>query len=120
MNATPSNEAYVIICTQGLMDLTAIRRECRDQSWCPILVYNKDGNRTIPYFKNIQTANSFRKRNFPKEWIGGVVDLTPIDIQTLSNKGLNWEYLDFPKKMPLIFEVEIHEFAEKPLLYVNP
>ena len=108
---------YCIVCTQGEMSYQDVLRECKSQKWVPILVMRlEEGPPIIPCFESTEVARNFARRNLPKSWLRGVVNLTMRDTQWIDKKGWRIVLYDFPKKLKDVvpFDIEVLEYDEEP------
>jgi hypothetical protein len=109
-----------VLCTDGQMNLQHVQSECISGKWVPLLVYTIEGEEgvVIPLFHDQKTARSFIKRNLPKDWVHGGVELTDRDIDWIKDKGWKIREMNYPNKVTdllgLKFTMEILEFAEEP------
>lgn len=114
-----------ILCTDGQMHLNEIRKECQTEKWVPLFSYteNDDPTPIIPIFSNQNILKSFIKRNLPKEWLRGGVDLCDEDLEKMKARGWRLREMTFPNKLKglknIKFGLEILELDEKPDLHVS-
>lgn len=114
-----------ILCTDGQMHLNEIRKECQAEKWVPLFSYteNDDPTPIIPIFSNQNILKSFIKRNLPKEWLRGGVDLCDEDLEKMKARGWRLREMTFPNKLKglknIKFGLEILELDEKPDLHVS-
>jgi hypothetical protein len=104
------------------MDLSEVRNECVPGKWVPIFGFrsNSEDSPTIPLFHNEETAKKFIKRNLPKEWWHGGVELTDADIEWMKSKGWILKEMNFPHLVTNYkYGVEILEFSEQPNFRVS-
>ncbi|MDO8512029.1 MAG: hypothetical protein Q7S57_02050 [bacterium] len=103
---------YAIVCTQGHMNSREVENECVAQKWVPLVVFRKEGKTFMPFFKVTKFARRFAKRNLPKEWLTGAVNLGDEDRAIITGKGIICTVLDFPDKLKDVaeFDIEIHEY----------
>lgn len=111
-----------ILFTDGVLKLHEIADECKKGKWVPVCVYREksvvDGIPTVIGFNDQETAKKFAKRNLPKEWLRGGVELTKQDMQWIKDKGWNIEVFTFPKLMTShpLYEIsfEVIELSDEP------
>lgn len=116
---------YAVLCSDGMIDVTAILKECRHQKWAPIVSYRKNSAPAItiiPVFDDPNIAKNFAKRNLPKDWLRGAVFLTPKNIEWIAKKGWEIEEMNFPKlvrDLPITLGFEILDFFDKPEVVIH-
>lgn len=114
-----------ILCTDGQLKLSEIKNECQNEQWVPIFTYTQDDDPTpiVPVFSNQNVAKSFIKRNLPKDWLHGGVDLCPEYIEKMKEKGWRIREMSFPNKLKGLknvkFGLEVFELDEKPDLEMS-
>jgi hypothetical protein len=76
----------------------------------------EEGPPIIPCFESTEVARNFARRNLPKSWLRGVVNLTMRDTQWIDKKGWRIVLYDFPKKLKDVvpFDIEVLEYDEEP------
>ena len=92
-----------------------LKAECISGKWLPILVYsNGDGIPIVPLFETVAMAAKFSKRNLPKTWLCGVLNLHKRDAEWMDSKGWRACKFDYPRKLKDVvkFDVEILEFEQ--------
>lgn len=101
----------VAFCTEGQMGVEEVVKEC--SSWIPLLVIKHDGKTVLPTFISEEICKKFCKKNLPKDWFFGCVNLTYEDVEVLATKDLEVLEFTFPRLLKDAFEfgIEIHEFA---------
>jgi len=108
---------WAVLCTDGQLDLNAVRNECVPGKWVPLFVYrmNPDEKPIVPVFRDELTTKKFTKRNLPKNWMRGGVELTDRDVEWMKEKGWIIKEMSYPHKVDnYICGFEILEFAEAP------
>jgi hypothetical protein len=74
----------------------------------------KAGEKVVGLDVTKHAAEQFVKRNIPKKWISGVVNITTEDAVAMDEKG--WEAIiyEFPRKLVDIveFDIEVFEYPE--------
>lgn len=98
--------------------------DCAASGWVPLLVTrprdNPDSPPTLLVFKQIETARAFIALNHPKDWVPGVISLTPDDMEVIAAKGWKVEECYYGRRKlgddhpTLIRGAEVHEFVEEP------
>ena len=81
-------DIHCIVCGLSEMSYHDVSIECINEKWIPLLSI-KTTQPTIPCFRGTRTAKRFAERNLTeyKNWLIGVVNLTPRDIEWIKNKG---------------------------------
>lgn len=97
-----------IMCTQGNLSCQDIKNECRKDKWFPILTYVVNGTKNLPLFSDPNKAKKFIKRNLPKNWLQGVIQLTDEDVVQLRSKFnvLDMNYPNIVRDLPGLQWVE--------------
>ena len=105
------------------MNNRELKEECSSGKWLPVLVIRteKDGSPIIPLFDSVQVAARFAKRNLPKGWLCGTVNMRLKDAQWMDQKGWRAIKFDYPRKLVDIvgFDVEILEFEPEHTLVIK-
>lgn len=108
---------WAVLCTDGQMGLNEVRNECISGKWVPIFVFRIDpkDKPIVPLFKSGAITKQFAKRNLPKNWMRGGVELTDREIEWMKEHGWEIKEMDFPHKMDkYICGFEILEFEDSP------
>lgn len=103
---------YCIWSNHGEMKKRELIDECQQEKMLPILVMRTPNEGPIvPVFRNTKTAKTFIKRNLPKNWVCGLVNLTMHEAQLMDEKGWKAICYSFPRvlKDVLQFDIEIFE-----------
>lgn len=114
---------FVIIFSNGQVNLSELSFECREKKWIPLAaIKHNSGAIQIPCFDTVELAKQFAKRNLPKEWIRGAIQLGEKEIDFIIKKGWAFKKFTYPNllkdKTDIEFSFEILDFCEKPeLLY---
>jgi hypothetical protein len=107
-----------IICTDGQMEITDIRKECKSQRWIPIFVYRTAQEIVVPLFSDDYVAKSFIKRNFPPNWVRGGIILSNEDVAWIKSKGWKIRQMSYPNKLTGLKDIEmsfeIIQLADEP------
>lgn len=104
---------FAIVATDGELTSKNIKEECVNEKWISIASYKRNNKTIVPVFIIEKDAIAFFKRNLPKKWIKGTVNLTSLEVDWMLKKGWEMEEMKFPKKISNL-EVEILELAHKP------
>ncbi|RTK94355.1 MAG: hypothetical protein EKK64_08570 [Neisseriaceae bacterium] len=89
---------FAVVATDGELTSKNIKEECVREKWISIVSYKNNNKTTIPVFFNEKDVISFFKRNLPKNWIKGSVNLTELEIDWMLKKGWQIEEMRFAKK----------------------
>jgi hypothetical protein len=102
--------------TLGDMSLREVFSECRSGKFAPLLVYEYDGVRVLPYFTSVSVCKNFCRRNLPKKWPSGAVHCTPEDIEILAAQSLQVKEFSWPRNIKdlVTWDVHVHEFVNTP------
>ena len=122
-------DMVAIIYTDGQLDFAAIRDECRDGKWVPVLAVkpkdDPDAEGTIFLFHRFADAQKFIVLNLRegkyKDWIPGVLTLPAEDVVNICKKH-KVEFQSYARRMTthptLDMSFEVIEVGETPTLYV--
>ena len=86
------------------MSFKEVKDEC-SSGWIPLLVYEFEGRKIIPVFKDINICRDFLKRNMPKGWLYGAVELNKSDIESIAEREC--KFFDWPNKIKDLVEFDI-------------
>ena len=115
--------AFCLFCTQGYMSTKEFKEECTAGKWLPILVMRVGDNAEpiMPMFDSAEIAAKFVKRNLPKGWVCGTVNLRLKDAHWMDNRGWKAIKYDYPKLLKDVvkFDVEIIEFEPEHKLVIK-
>ena len=102
--------------TLGDMSLREVFKECRTGKFVPLLVYEFDGQRILPYFSAESTCRRFCERNLPKKWPSGAVHLTQADLEVLAKHKIQVKDFQWPRNIKdvVTWDVHVHEFVNTP------
>jgi len=105
---------YCIFCTQGQMTPQEFRKECGSECWLPILIFRNPGDQTIvvPVFESREIAKRFARKNLPRDWYCGTLNMRMRDAEWMDNRGWRAIKYNYPHKMTdkVEFDIEILEF----------
>jgi hypothetical protein len=90
--------SYVAVSNDGQMSAQEMLKELQGDKVCPIMAYEEDGIKIVPIFKSIKTAQKFAKRNTPREYIIGTMEIVEHDYDQIKAKGYETRLLEFPNK----------------------
>jgi hypothetical protein len=111
-----------VMCTQGTLKFQEIRDECPTNKWFPILTYVINGEQVLLLFSDQKVAKQFIKRNLPKDWLHGAIELTDDDEKMLRErfKVREMNYPNLMKDLPGIeWKEEVLELDERPNFHVS-
>lgn len=114
--------AYCLFCTQNHMTRKELKEECSQGKWLPMLIMRTEDNDIIlPCFDTVEIARQFIRRNLPKDWVCGTVDLHKKGAQWMDAHGWKAIKFTFPRKLKDVvqFDVEILEFEPGHNLELN-
>lgn len=80
----------------GELNKTEFLSELRDNRVCPLLVYSKNDQPTIPIFASQELAARFARRNTLKECSVGAMEAVEVDMEKLRKEGFVFEQLTWP------------------------
>ncbi len=105
-----------VFTTLGDMSYREVFKECGSEKFAPLLLYEYEGKRILPFFDNAETCRKFCRRNLPKEWPSGAVHLTKEDLGVLATQNLMFEKFHWPRKIKdlVTWDVHVHEFVNTP------
>jgi len=111
----------VVVYSDGQINISDINLDFREKKWIPIAVLKNDlGEIFVPYFNTFDTAKSFSKRNFPKNWLVGAIHLSDDEVEFIISKGWKAMNLNYPKlftnHQELKIDFEIIDFHSKPIV----
>lgn len=108
---------YVLVVMMPEGELTAwnIMTECCKDRWAPFAIYKKDGKTIVPCFRLQKVALDFMTRNGLKEKgkLFGLLKWRKDDVQSVLDRGFEFQYFEFPKRLSVEFECEIHYFVDE-------
>jgi hypothetical protein len=114
--------AFGLFCAQNHMTIKELKEECTAGKWLPMLIMQADDNSPIiPIFDTVDIAVRFAKKNLPKEWVCGIVDIKLRDAKWMDEKGWKAIKFTYPRKLKDIvkFNVEILEYDQEHKLIMN-
>jgi hypothetical protein len=102
--------------TLGDMTLQEVFDECKSGKFAPLLVYEFEGKRVLPYFSSSNICRRFCQRNLPKKWPSGAVHLTTEDLEILAEQNIQVKEFTWPRNIKdvVIWDVHVHEFVNVP------
>lgn len=107
---------FAVLYTDGLVELTSIKNECKKENWAPIFVYEQGKDIIVPCFTSQEDARKFGKKNLPKEWLSGAVSLSEREYFWLKSQKYIIEVMNYPRKIKDLYKTgfRILEFSENP------
>lgn len=113
---------YFVIYSDGQISTQEISSDCQKNSWIPITTIEyKSGDKTIPCFYDANSAKTFAVRNFPKNWLKGIVFLEQEDLIDILSNGYKIDKFSFPKlfkdRQDCVLNFVILDFKTTPDLY---
>jgi hypothetical protein len=116
-----TNDIFVVLCPDGCLTYDDMKM-CQEEKWVPIAVIKKEGKVTVPCFHDPELARKFGKRNYPKDWLAGVIALSLAEIKwMLEVKGWVLQVYTYPNLCKDLegFGYEILEFQSQPDLFMK-
>jgi hypothetical protein len=80
----------------GELNKTEFLNELRQNKVCPLLVYQKGDQPTVPIFASQELAARFARRNTSKECSVGAMEVVEEDKEKLLKEGFAFETLEWP------------------------
>lgn len=96
---------WVAMSSGGVLTKREFVEELQTNRICPLLYYEKDGKKIVPWFKSPHLAKDFASRNTPSCDSIGVMELRDSDKQSLLNSGFEFEELEWPNKREVFVHV---------------
>ena len=96
---------YFAISNDGQLNTDEMLRELAENQICPIMTYEEDNQKVVPVFSTVIMAQKFAKRNTPKEYSIGTMEIKDDDQKQLKDSGYIIEQLHFPKKRKIVVHV---------------
>jgi len=113
------DNVYVVICSDGALKFSDMK-QCQDEKWLPISVFYKENDIHVIAFTDPLVGKRFIKRNYPKNWLVGVIALSEMEIDWLKEKGWKLELFSYPNLLHgRKLGYEILEFQSNPELLLK-
>ena len=92
-------EYFAVLTSQNELCLQDIKNECIQESWVPLCskVDIQTGESSILFFKSLDTARNFIKRNFSRDELVGVIMIQHDQFDVLKNANVNIQVLEWPQ-----------------------
>jgi hypothetical protein len=94
-----TDSGYFLVSNHGDMSVQEMFRELAEEQIAPIVVLEKKGNVTVLVFSTSTVCKKFAKRNLPKNWVNGELQVYKDDLDFISSKGWDIEYFDWPRRV---------------------
>jgi len=88
---------YIIVFTDGDLNIQEIKNECHVDNWSPVLILRTNEGVIVPLFRDRKICINFIKRNVPKKQMVGIMGMSEIDTQLFADKGWNIDWHTYPK-----------------------
>lgn len=112
---------YAILYTEGEIDMKALEEECYKERWVPLLgLEPREGNGPLILLcvKDVTVGVNVIKRNMPKGWVPGLIEMPWQEIDHAKSIGWKIEVLTYPKRVMSHPDYKvvslIHHFQEAP------
>jgi len=91
---------YFLVSNHGVMSTQEMFRELAEDQVAPLLALNKaNGVTVVLIFSSSSLCLKFAKRNLPKDWVNGEMEVHADDLQFIEDKGWEVERLSWPRKI---------------------
>ena len=91
---------YFLVSNHGVMSTHEMFRELAEDQVAPILALSKaDGITVVLIFSSSSLCLRFSKRNLPKKWVNGEMEVHADDLRFIEEKGWEIERLSWPRKI---------------------
>lgn len=88
---------FAVSC-DGHMSPAQMLAELPRDKVCPIMCFEEDGTTVVPIFTSKQLAEKFAKRNTPRTWTIGTMEVFSDNIEQLEGRGYRVVEFSWPKK----------------------
>lgn len=112
-------DIFAILCPDGALGYGDMK-QCCNEKWVPIATFQEGDQITALCFTEHETARKFIKRNYPKDWVRGVIALSKGELEWMYKKGWNIRILTYPNLYKDLkgFGFEVLEFQTQPDLFM--
>jgi len=113
-------DVYAIFCPDGALSFDDME-QCQREKWVPIATLTVDNKIHALIFNDPKIAQTFIRRNYPKNWIRGLIALSNKELQWMQGKGWEIKCMTYPNilKDTAGFGFEILEFQTEPTLKIG-
>ena len=95
-----SSDEYFLISNHGVMSTHEMFRELEEDQIAPVVALEKAAGTTdVLVFSSSALCLKFAKRNLPKKWVNGEMQVRDDDISFIEEKGWGVERLSWPRKV---------------------
>lgn len=113
-------DLFAVFCPDGTLKLKDMNR-CQAEKWIPIATITVKNKINALIFSDVKVARNFIRRNYPKDWLRGLIVLSTKQLEWMRDK--NWEvrYMTYPNilKDTPGFGYEVIEFDVEPDLCIR-
>jgi len=88
---------YVVVFTDGDIDIQDIKKDCHVNNWSPVLILRTNEGIVVPLFRDSGICINFIKRNVPKNQMVGIMGMNEMDTQLFTDKGWKIDWHTYPK-----------------------
>lgn len=100
---------WLALSSDGQMSKHEMLTELKRAKICPVLTYMDQGQPVVPLFPTLELALAFAKRNTPRTYSIGVMEVDEHDRDLLLQDGFTLQTLEWPNRR----ETQVH------VLYLN-
>lgn len=90
-------DVFAVICSDGAITNRDDVKQCQNEKWMPVATISKDGKITVLLFYDYQVAAKFIKRNYPRDWTRGIINLTEDNLKWMRDQGWESKVLSYPQ-----------------------
>ena len=106
-------DVFAVICSDGAIANRDDVNQCQREKWLPIAATVSGDKTTVILFYDLQVAVKFIKRNFPKEWTRGIINLTNSQLEWMRDQGWEVKVLTYPQLLKDTLGYTILEFQSE-------
>jgi len=89
---------WIVMSSDGQMSKAEMLQELKTFNMCPLIVYDKDGQTTVPLFSSQSHALAFAKQNTHRTWTIATTELDADIEEKMQKDGLTTEVLTWPNR----------------------
>jgi len=89
---------WFAVSSDGHMTATQMYVELQRDKVCPVMCYDEDGATIVPIFLSKACAEQFARRNTPRDWTIGTMEVFQDNIDQLMSRGYQVVEFNWPKK----------------------
>ena len=102
-----THSGYFLVSNHGEMSVQEMFRELAEERIAPIVALEGEEKTTVLLFSTSSVCKKFAKRNLPKSWVNGEIEVHKDDLDFVSSKGWDIEYFDWPRKVRNVDELGV-------------